>query len=102
MFEFRHLNSSYWRVASGLVLGLLMDLRYLINTLKINVSLISYDKIKSLERLAYVALKHILGKLNHMSLCLAYGTCFRFTLCSVRIYFKCCNFNLIFNVFTFL
>jgi hypothetical protein len=93
MFEFRHLNSSYWRVASGLVLGLLMDLRYLIDTLKINVSFIGYGKIKSLEKLAYVALKHIMSKLSHKSLCLACGTCFRFTLCSVRICFKCCNFN---------
>jgi len=86
LFEYRHWNRSYWRVASGLVLGSLMDVGYLVDTLKINVSLIGCGEIKRLERLAYVAVKQILGKLNHMSLCLAYGSCFRFTSCSVRIY----------------
>jgi len=71
-----------------------MDLQYLVDTLKIYVSLMGYGEIKSLERVAYITLKHILGTLNHMSLCLACGTRFRFTSCSVRIYFKCCNINL--------
>ena len=61
MFEFRHWNSSYWRAASGLVLGLLMDLRYLLDTLKIDVSLIGYGKIKSLERLSRCCIEANIG-----------------------------------------